>query len=392
MTVAGQYGVVARIGTTQTLAWASTYYLPALLAAPLASDLGLPITHVFGAFTLALVVSALVGPRAGRALDDWGGRNVLSATSVLFAAGLAALGMAQTEWQMWAAWALIGVGMGSGLYDAAFAAVVRLYPVSARTAITGITLVAGFASTVGWPLTAWWIESLGWRGTCFGWAGLHLLLGLPLHLSLPKAALQTTRPILQAVVESPDPQASRVTPRWMMGALASVFAITWFTSTAMAAHLPMLLQMQGLTASAALGIAMLVGPAQVIARMLEFGLLRHVHPLHSSRLAAAAHPLGVLAIAVFGPAAAWLFVSLHGAGNGVLTIAKGTLPLVVFGPAGYGERQGWLMVPARFAQAAAPALFGMAIAHWGGAALWLTAGLGLATVFILQGMAASWQR
>ena len=155
MTGAGQYCVVSRIGTTQTLAWASTYYLPALLAAPLAADLGLPATHVFGAFTLALVLSALVGPRAGRALDDWGGRNVLSATSVLFAAGLAALGMAQTEWQMWAAWALIGVGMGSGLYDAAFAAVVRLYPVSARTAITGITLVAGFASTVGWPLTAW---------------------------------------------------------------------------------------------------------------------------------------------------------------------------------------------------------------------------------------------
>jgi MFS family permease len=392
MTVVGQYGVVARIGTTQTLAWASTYYLPAMLAAPLATDLGLPITHVFGAFTLALVVSALVGPRAGRALDDWGGRTVLSATSVLFAAGLAALGMAQTEWQMWVAWALIGVGMGSGLYDAAFSAVVRLYPVSARTAITGITLVAGFASTVGWPLTAWWIESLGWRGTCFAWAGFHLLLGLPLHLSLPKVALESIRPVPQPVAESLAPQAGRLTPRWMMGALAIVFAITWFTSTAMAAHLPMLLQMQGLTASAALGIAMLVGPAQVIARVLEFGLLHHIHPLHSARLAAAAHPLGVLAIVVFGPAAAWVFVSLHGAGNGVLTISKGTLPLVVFGPAGYGERQGWLMAPARFAQAAAPALFGLAITHWGGAALWLTAGLGLATVFVLQGMAASWQR
>ena len=397
MSVAGQYGVVARLGTTQTLAWASSYYLPALLAAPLATDLGIPATHVFGAFSLALVVSALVGPRAGRALDDWGGRNVLSATSVLFAAGLAALGMAQTELQMWTAWALIGVGMGSGLYDAAFAAVVRLYPVSARSAITGITLVAGFASTVGWPLTAWWIESFGWRGTCFAWAGLHLLLGLPLHLSLPKAARGSATPALQTANEPIPSQSLPSQPRpaatrWMMGALASVFAVTWFTSTAMAAHLPVLLQMQGMTASAALGVAMLVGPAQVVARVLEFGLLRHVHPLHSARLAATAHPLGVLAVAMFGPAAAWLFVSLHGAGNGVLTIAKGTLPLVVFGPVGYGQRQGWLMVPARFAQAAAPALFGMAIAHWGGAALWLTAGLGLVTVVILQGMAASWQR
>ena len=391
MTIAGRYGVVASLGTTQTLAWASSYYLPALLAAPLAADLGIPNTHVFGAFSLALVISALVGPRAGRALDDWGGRKVLSVTSVLFAVGLAALGMAQTPWQMWAAWALIGVGMGSGLYDAAFATVVRLYPVSARGAITGITLMAGFASTVGWPLTAWWIDGFGWRSACFAWAGLHMLLGFPLHLSLPNAARESVKTAAQAATDSHPSQPSRAAPRWMMAAMASVFAITWFTSTAMAAHLPMLLQMQGLTASAALGVAMLVGPAQVIARVLEFGFLRHIHPLHSARLAASAHPLGVLGIVVFGPAAAWLFASLHGAGNGVLTIAKGTLPLVVFGPAGYGERQGWLMIPARFAQAAAPAAFGMAIAHWGGAALWLTAGLGLVSVLILQAMAAGWK-
>lgn len=392
MTVAGQYGVVASLGSTQTLAWASSYYLPALLAAPLAADLGIPSTHVFGAFSLALVISALVGPRAGRALDDWGGRKVLSVTSVLFAVGLTALGMAHTPWQMWMAWTLIGVGMGSGLYDAAFAAVVRLYPASARSAITGITLVAGFASTVGWPLTAWWIDSLGWRGTCFAWAGLHMLLGFPLHLSLPNVARESARPSAQVATESQASQSSRIAPRWMIGAMASVFAITWFTSTAMAAHLPMLLQMQGLTASAALGIAMLVGPAQVVARMLEFGLLRHVHPLHSARLAAAAHPLGVMGLFVFGPATAWLFAGLHGAGNGILTIAKGTLPLVIFGPTGYGERQGWLMIPARFAQAAAPVLFGLAIVHWAGAALWLTTGLGLVTVLILQAMAAGWKR
>lgn len=392
MTVASQHAVVARLGTTQTLAWASSYYLPAVLAAPLAADIGIPITHIFGAFSLALVLSALVGPRAGRALDEWGGRTVLATTSVLFAVGLTALGMAQTDWQMWAAWALIGVGMGSGLYDAAFAAVVRMYPANARSAITGITLLAGFASTVGWPLTAWWNEIFGWRGTCFAWACLHILLGLPLHLSLPKATRANAKPISQALTESHAGHASPVAPRWMMGALASVFAITWFTSTAMAAHLPMLLQMQGLTASAALGIAMLVGPAQVIARVLEFGLLRHVHPFHSARLAAAAHPLGVLGIVALGPAAAWLFASLHGAGNGILTIAKGTLPLVMFGSAGYGERQGWLMIPARFAQASAPALFGMAVVRWEGAALWLTAGLGLLTVLILQGIVVGWSR
>jgi MFS family permease len=165
----GQTGVVLRLGTTQTLAWASSYYLPALLAAPLAAELGMAVTQVFGAFTLALVISALVGPAAGRAIDRHGGRAVLLVTNLLFAAGLAALGLAQAGWQVWAAWCVIGVAMGSGLYDAAFATLVRLYPVSARNAITGITLIAGFASTVGWPLTQWGLDT--WAGAAPAWAG-----------------------------------------------------------------------------------------------------------------------------------------------------------------------------------------------------------------------------
>ncbi|WP_374640381.1 MFS transporter [Hydrogenophaga sp.] len=384
-----QRAVVARLGTTQTLAWASSYYLPALLAAPLSAELGLPATSVFGAFTLALVISALVGPRAGRAIDELGGRRVLLVTNVLFALGLASLGLVQSEWQLWAAWALIGVAMGSGLYDAAFATVVRLYPASARNAITGITLVAGFASTVGWPLTTWWIETLGWRGTCLTWAALHVLLGLPLHAWLPRTAVETAaeeadqRPQLREVSAAP-----RQVPRWMGMAMAAVFAITWFTSTAMAAHLPTLLQAQGLSAAAALGVAMLVGPAQVAGRLLEFGFLRHVHPLLSARLAAATHPLGVVGFMAFGPAAAWLFAGLHGTGNGILTIAKGTLPLVVFGAAGYGQRQGWLTAPARITQAAAPVLFGLAVTQWASGALWLTAGLGVLALLMLQAMAA----
>jgi MFS family permease len=384
----GQFGVVARLGTTQTLAWASSYYLPALLAAPMAAELGMAEAQVFAAFTLALVISALVGPRAGRAIDELGGRTVLLATNGLFALGLASLGLAQADWQVWLAWALIGVAMGSGLYDAAFATLVRLYPVRARNAITGITLVAGFASTVGWPLTAWGIEALGWRGTCLGWAALHLLLGLPLHLGLPRSPVEAAPSPEPAVDKDGVAVPARQPPGLGMAmAISAVFAITWFTSTAMAAHLPRLLEAQGLTPAAALGMAMLVGPAQVAGRLLEFGLLRRVHPLLSTRLAAAAHPLGVATLAVVGPAGAWAFAGLHGAGNGILTIAKGTLPLVVFGAAGYGQRQGWLMAPARLAQAVAPLLFGLAMVHWGAGALWLTAGLGLVALVLLQGMA-----
>lgn len=389
-----QTGVVLRLGSTQTLAWASSYYLPALLAAPLAAELGMAVTQVFGAFTLALVISALVGPAAGRSIDRHGGRAVLLVTNLLFAIGLAALGLAQAGWQVWGAWCVIGVAMGSGLYDAAFATLVRLYPVSARNAITGITLIAGFASTVGWPLTQWGLDTLGWRGTCLGWAALHLVLGLPLHSLLPRGRVEAA-PAVQGVAAPGTAPAAPAAPapshatagHGVALVLAAVFAIAWFTSTAMAAHLPLLLQAQGLSASAALGVAMLVGPAQVAGRLLEFGLLRRAHPLLSSRFATAGHPIGVLLLALGGPVGAWLFAVMHGMGNGILTIAKGTLPLVVFGAAGYGERQGWLMAPARVSQAFAPVLFGLAMAHWGGHALWLTAGLGLLALALLQGLA-----
>ncbi len=390
MRCTGQRGVVLSLGTTQTLAWASSYYLPALLAAPLADDLGLPVTHVFGAFTLALLISAVVGPRAGRAIDQHGGRSVLQGTNILFAVGLAGLGFAQAQWQVWAAWCVIGLAMGGGLYEAAFATLVRIYPVSARNAITGITLIAGFASTVGWPLTAWWIDALGWRGACFAWAGLHLLLGLPLHSLLPRdraERLPDARPMTTTATTADNTRERPASRRGMAVTMAAVFAITWFISTAMAAHLPALLQAQGLDTATALGVAMLVGPAQVAGRLLEFGLLRQVHPLLSARLAATGHPLGAVALMLNGSVGPWLLVGLHGMGNGILTIAKGTLPLVVFGAKGYGERQGWLMAPARVAQALAPLLFGLAFARWGSGALWLTTGLGALALLLLQCLA-----
>ncbi|MYZ50305.1 MFS transporter, partial [Rhizobiales bacterium L72] len=163
-----------------------------------------------------------------------------------------------------------------------------------------------------------------------------------------------------------------------MPLLALVFAVTWFTSTAMAAHLPALLQGVGATPAAAVAAAALVGPAQVAARLLEFGFLRRFDPIVSARLAAIAHPLGALAVLAFGAPAAMVFTVLHGAGNGILTIAKGTLPLAIFGPAGYGYRQGVLMVPARFAQAAAPFVFALLMERYGASALLLSIAVSLA--------------
>lgn len=383
MNVPARHWVVVRLGTAQTLAWASSYYLPALLAQPMARDLGVGTSTIFAAFSLALVVSALLGPLAGHAIDRHGGRPVLLGTNLLFAAGLGALALAQGPVGLFAAWALIGIAMGSGLYEAAFATLVRLYGQGARGAITGITLVAGFASTVGWPLTAWMEATWGWRGACAGWAALHLLLGLPLNAWLPRARLRPAPPApappdLATPPEAPVPHARRTALL-----LSFVFAATWFTSTAMAAHLPRLLQAQGLPLQAAVAAAALVGPAQVAARLLEFGLLRRMHPLASARLAALAHPTGALLLAWAGGAGSVAFTLLHGAGNGILTIAKGTLPLVLFGSLGYGLRQGMLMVPARVAQAFAPLLFGLLLDHWGTASVAATALLGVACALAL---------
>ena len=390
MRPSSQRWTVARLGCAQTLAWASTYYLPAMLAVPMARDLGVATSMVFAAFSLALLVSALLGPLAGRAIDRHGGRPVLVGTNLWFAASLAGMGMAQGPVGLFAAWALMGMAMGSGLYEAAFATLVRLYGQGARGAITGITLIAGFASTVGWPLSAWMEVQWGWRGACFGWAALHLLVGLPLNGGLPRIehavkAQDTPAPTHSAATQAAPAHAPADAPNALRTTvlLSFVFAVTWFTSTAMAAHLPRVLQASGTSLQVAVAVAALVGPAQVVARLLEFGLLRRLHPLVSAQLAAAAHPVGAAILMVVGGPAAAVFTLLHGAGNGILTIAKGTLPLALFGPAGYGERQGLLMVPARVAQAFAPLLFGLLLDGVGAAAVWLTALLGLAALAAL---------
>jgi hypothetical protein len=330
---------------------------------------------------------------------------VLAGTNLVFAAGLGCMAMAQGPATLFAAWVIMGVAMGSGLYEAAFSSLVRLYGQGARNAITGITLIAGFASTVGWPLSAWMEAQWGWRGACLGWAALHLLVGVPLNSWLPRGAgahaadgstaTAGTAPVTSGASAAVPAAAAAGTHTSTLRAtllLSFVFAVTWFTSTAMAAHLPRLLQASGTSLQVAVAMAALVGPAQVAARLAEFGLLRRMHPLVSAQLAAAAHPVGAGIMMLLGGPAAAAFTVLHGAGNGVLTIAKGTLPLVLFGPQGYGARQGVMTVPARVAQAFAPLLFGMLLDRFGADALWLTTLLGLAALGALWMLRPQMQR
>jgi MFS family permease len=367
---------VSALGITQTLAWGSTYYLPAIFAAPVSASLHVSQTWFFGIFSAALLLSGLLGPLAGRIIDRHGGRDVLAATNLVFAAGLVMLSQATGIAGLAFAWGLLGLGMGFGLYEAAFATAAGLYGVEARNAIIGITLFAGFASTVGWPLSTAFIHAFGWRGACLAWAALHVVVGLPLNRFLVVRAAGATH--------MPAPIDGTKAVPWTMIMLACVFGATWFVSTALAAHLPGLLEALGLAPAVAVFAASLVGPAQVVARLVELTVLRRAAPMISARLATVLHPLGAVMFVVFGPAAAIPFVLLHGAGNGLLTIARGTLPLALFGTTGYGSRTGILAAPARILQGAAPLTFGVVLDRTGPwAALGLTGGLMLVSFLAL---------
>jgi MFS family permease len=375
----GRVIVVAALGTTQTIAWASSYYMPAILGNSIAQTLDLPTSVFFGLFSGALLLSAAIGPSVGWLIDRHGGRGLLAVSNLVLAAGLLILAAAHGIAGLAIAWVVLGIGLGMGLYDPAFAALSWLYGREARGAITGITLIAGFASTIGWPLSALLLHEGGWRITCLVWAGLNIVVAAPLNwLMIPQHERATALTPTTAKSPMPDP------PRAAMPILAFFFAATWFVQGAMAAHLPGLLQAANTSSAAAIAAAALVGPAEVGARMVEFSLLRSVHPVISARIASLLHPIGAVLLMVLGAPA---FAILHGAGNGMITIAKGTLPLALFGPRGYGLRSGLLSSPARMLQSAAPFLFGLLLDWVGVDAIGLSAGLCLAafgSLFLLR--------
>ncbi len=370
------------LGITQLVGYGCTSYLPATLAAAQGQTLGVSTAFVFGAFSGALLISGLLGPVTGRAVDRHGARRPLAAGSIVLALALIGMALAQNVGQLIAAWLVLGIGMSLALYDIAFAGLVGWFGLEARKSITGVTLIAGFASTIAWPLTAWLEANFGWRETALVWAATNLLIALPLHLTLPR---QATRISARAPDETPDaPQPGMAL---QMVLLATALAVMAGIGSTMGAHLPPLLIGIGASATAAIVAGMLVGPAQVAARVAEFVLVRRIHPLVSARVAVALFPIGAGLLLVFGPLAAAPFAILYGAGNGLFTIVRGTLPLVLFGAKNYGGRLGALSVPARLVGAIAPLLFALGLAKsepWALGVLIAACLLALACLFVLR--------
>ena len=355
--------VVTVLGLLQILSWGSTFYLIAVLAGPIVLDTGWPYDHVVGGLSIGLLVAGIVSPRTGRAIGVYGGRPILALSAVLLSLGLALIGTSQTFVWYLAGWTVIGVGMGTGLYDAAFSALGSIYGKEARSAITAVTLFGGFASTVCWPFSAYLVEHFGWRSACFVYSAIYLGLALPLYLlALPRSASAV-------ITQEPKPQIRAPTLEKGEGVLFAVLATVLTISAAIlslvGAHIVTLLQARGLELSAAVGLGMLIGPSAVGARLVEMFAGNRYHPIWTMIASASLVAVGSCMF-LAGPSVFTLAIIAYASGNGIGSIAKGTLPLALFGAARYPKLMGRLALPIMFAMALAP-FAGAAVFQYGGA-------------------------
>jgi MFS family permease len=364
---------VLALGLSQIVGYGTLYYAFPILVPQVAADLGWGQPALYAVFSAGLLAGGLTAPAAGRRMDRHGAPRLMVAGSLAAGALLAAQALSPSPLAFAAGVIALEIVAVAVLYDAAFAALAFLRGAGARRAITRLTLIAGFASTIFWPLTAWLAEALGWRGTYAVFAALHLGLALPLHLWLARqppaepARLAPGRPL-------PDlPALPAPLVRGALAAVAGSFALSAALISAFGVHMVPILAAAGLGASATLA-AMAMGPAQVAIRLVDALFWRSLHPLTVALISALALPGGALLLlaGLPAPVAAPLFAALFGVGQGLASIVRGTVPYALFGPAGFGARLGRLALVRTLAAAGAP--FGFS---------WLAAAAGTAPALIV---------
>ncbi len=383
--VTRRWPVIAALGVVEILAWGSSFYLPAVMAGPIAESTGWPLAWVVGGLAFGLLVAALASPHVGAAIHRRGGRPILALAAVLLAAGLTMLALSPSLPVYLAGWLILGAGMGCGLYDPAFATLGRLYGATARPAITTLTLWGGFASTVCWPLSAFLVAHVGWRGACLTYAGLHIVVTLPLVLLMIPPA-----PALPPVDERQPSCAGRLSVRERRAFLvfAGVLILGGAIMSQVSVHLLTLLQARGVSLAASVSYGALIGPAQVSARIAEMALKGRHHPLWTLTAAFSLIALGLWLLALGLPGVA-LWLVLYAGGNGIYSIARGTVPLALFGPLRYPLIIGRLARPALVAQALAPPVGAVVLTQAGpGTLWWLLFALALAALCLI---AALWR-
>jgi MFS family permease len=361
-----RYVVVSALGIGQIVTWGSTFYLLAVLAPAIARDTGWPYDWVIGGVSVGLLVAGIVSPRIGRLIGEHGGRLVLALGAAMIASGLVLLGTAQNFAWYLVAWIFIGAGMGAGLYDAAFSTLGSIYGRNSRGAIASVTLFGGFASTVCWPISAFLVEHLGWRGTCFFYAAVHVGVMLPIYLlTLPRRSF---------ILPNADSERAPA-PRLRLAhhelrlfiLLAAVVTVAASILSMMGNLVLQLLQARGMELASAVAIGALIGPSAVGARVIESLAGHQYHPIWTMVASAVLVAVGTLLFLLQFPFVGVAIV-LYAAGNGIGSIARGTLPLALFGPARYSMLMGRLGSPIMIAMAASP--FAGAIAFQAGGADW----------------------
>ena len=366
------------IGFSQIYAWATTYYLPATLVNLVAHETGQSSFAIIGGFSWALLIGGLCAPKIGAWIELEGGRRPLCVGSLLMGLGLIILSQTNGLFVWYAGWTVIGLGMALGLFNAIFAAIGRLLGQDAKKIIVRVTLISGFA-TLFWPVTTYLIQTVGWRTMVAIYAIPHLIIWAPLYFfSIPNWVPEHPETHVSDQLVVPDKiklvfylLAIYAILRSVVGTTISVEILTMFEGI-------------GLSISTAAIIAALIGPSQIVGRLIEMYFGRNFDPLNSSLFWTAVLPVSIFVLILVGHSSASFFAIAYGMSNGVLTITMGILPMILFGSKGYAKLLGKLALPVLIAQAATPLLVDPLVERWPSIYLFILAGiLGIAALFCL---------
>lgn len=351
--------LVSGLGIAQIVSWGSLYYPISVLGESMQRDLGVSATVLFAAFTLSLLISGMAAPRIGRLMQAHGPRAVLCTGSLLGVSALVLTACASGPVGLFAGALVAGVAMAASLYDAAFMALNQLAGSAYRRSVTGLTLFGGFASTFSWPLSQFLLGEVGWRQTLLIYAFLQLLVCLPLHaFLLPAHAGKRHAAAAADTTSSPLPDTL-----W----LATAFALASFVLSVLSVHMINLFRLAGLEAGSAVFIASLVGPIQVLGRVLELGAGGKLRAVHVGSVAFASMVLAMAGLFfLHGPSPlAFAVAGLYGISNGLMTIVRGVLPAELYGRENYSVLLGHLARPAFVARALAPFSLPLALGVFG---------------------------
>lgn len=353
---------VLPVALGQLLSWGTLYYGIAFLAQPISQDTGWRLAEIFGAFSVSLLVAALMAVPVGRLLVKIGGRTVMTAGSLLAFSAFLLMASSRDLPLFYAGWILAGVAMSMTLYEAAFSTLRESAGPAFRKAIGLITIVGGLASTLFWPLTHWLVLEIGWRMTAMVFAGTHLLVGVPLHRMLPRKPVHSDRPTL---VQRSSLQP--VSEKWLISLLALSFALASLVTSAISSHVVVLLSEIPISGGQMVLLVSLIGPMQVAGRIVEIRLSHRFSVLATGRVALIGIAISLLALysAVGSPWLAWVFVILYGATNGVLTVVRGGAPAELLDHSSYASALAMLSAPALAARAAGPLVAAAAANSWG---------------------------